>query len=162
MNEKQIQHWSRQQVAQKLAELEAYVCLNPDTTQRQLAEELGIPRTTLQHWIKRKEEIDADPQIRDFFCSPTGLAFLHRLVLGAQFTLIMLSGGSPRKVAQFLELTGLDRFVASSYGTQRAVSVQMENAIIAFGNQEQARLATGMKKNCASRPLGGENCGLSR
>ena len=146
MNEKQTNHWSRQEVAEKFSELEAQVRINPDTSQRQLAEELGIPRTTLQHWIKRKEEIDADPEIRDFFCSPTGLAFLHRLVLGAHFTLVMLSGGSPRKVAQFLELTGLDRFVGSSYGTQRAISVQMENAITEFGKQEQARLATGMKK----------------
>ena len=111
MNEKQTNHWSRQEIAEKLAELEAQVRLKPETSQRQLAEELGIPRTTLQHWIKRKEEIDALPEIRDFFCSPTGLAFLHRLVLGAHFTLVMLSGGSPRKVAQFLELTGLDRFV---------------------------------------------------
>jgi transcriptional regulator with PAS, ATPase and Fis domain len=29
-------------------------------SQRQLAKELGIPRTTLQHWLKREESTDAD------------------------------------------------------------------------------------------------------
>ncbi|MGB0389767.1 MAG: helix-turn-helix domain-containing protein, partial [Ardenticatenaceae bacterium] len=57
MNEKQTNHWSLKCVAEKLDELEAQVRLKPETSQRQLAEELGIPRTTLQHWIKRKEEI---------------------------------------------------------------------------------------------------------
>ena len=111
MNEKQTNHWSRQEVAEKFSELEAQVRINPDTSQRQLAEELGIPRTTLQYWIKRKEEIDADPEIIRFFESPVGLAFLHRLILAIHFVLVMLAGGSPRKVTQFLELAGLDRFV---------------------------------------------------
>ena len=95
----QINNWSRQEVASKLAEFETLACLNPETSQRQLAQELGIPRTTIQHWVKRKENIDSHPETINFLESPVGLAFLHRVVLGAHFTLCMLSAGSPRKVS---------------------------------------------------------------
>lgn len=106
---------------------------------------MGIPRSTLQYWLKRNELIDADPEVIAFFESPAGIAFLHRLVLGAHFTITLLGASSVRHVCQFLELTGLDRFVGSSYGSQQKVSVQMENAVIKFGKQETDRLATGMK-----------------
>ena len=111
MNSTETNHWSLKCVAEKLASFYARACINPDTSQRQLASELGIPRTTIQHWIKRVDSIDADPEIIRFFESPAGLAFLHRLILAVHFVLVMLSGGSPRKVTQFLELAGLDRFV---------------------------------------------------
>lgn len=57
----------------------------------------------------------------------------------------MLGPNSVRHVCQYLELTGLDRFIASSYGSQQKVSVQMENAVIKFDKQETERLAKGMK-----------------
>jgi hypothetical protein len=50
-----------------------------------------------------------------------------------------------RLVCQYLELTGLDQFVASSYGTQQKVSVQMEQALVEFDKEEKKRLSEGMK-----------------
>jgi len=50
-----------------------------------------------------------------------------------------------RMVCLFLELTGLDRFVAASYGSQQKVSAAMEAAILKFGDEEKARLAEGME-----------------
>jgi hypothetical protein len=49
-----------------------------------------------------------------------------------------------RLVCQYFELTGLDRFVASSYGPQRKVSGQIETAAVTFAQAERTRLSTGM------------------
>jgi len=57
----------------------------------------------------------------------------------------LLGASSPRHVCQFFELTGLDRFIASSYGSQQKVSAQMEESIIEFSKEETTRLAKGMK-----------------
>ncbi|WP_218188442.1 hypothetical protein, partial [Desulfosarcina cetonica] len=82
--------------------------------------------------------------VKDFFESPSGTAFLHRLVVAAHFCMAFLGPGSVRQVCQFLELTGLDRFVAASYGSQQKVSVNIEKSIVEFGKREAVRLTTGM------------------
>lgn len=50
-----------------------------------------------------------------------------------------------RLVCLFLKLTGIDQFVASSYGCQQQVSAAMEEAIVKYGDEEKARLASGME-----------------
>ena len=134
---------SRQEVAKKLSEYEKAIQSCP--SQRQIAEEIDIPRSTIQHWLNRKDSIDADQEVIAFFESPAGTAFLHRLVLGAHFVITQLGPCGIRFVCQYLELTGLDRFVASSYGTQQRVSVQMEQALVEFDKEEKMLLAEGMK-----------------
>ena len=59
-----------------------------------------------------------------FFHSVPGLAFLHRLVLGIH--LVCPEGGACdiRLVCLLVKLTGLDRFVAASYGVQHQVNRQ--------------------------------------
>ncbi len=114
-------------------------------SQRQIVEEIGIPRSTLRYWIDRKDSIDADPVLINFFESPVGTAFLHRLALGAHFAMTQLGSCSVRHVCQFYELAGLDRFIASSYGAQQKVSVKLEEAIADFGKEETRNLAEGMK-----------------
>lgn len=52
--------------------------------------------------------------------------------------------GSVRHVCRFLELTGLDRFIAASYGSQQNVSANIEKAVVEFGKKETLRMATGM------------------
>ncbi|MFQ5615585.1 MAG: helix-turn-helix domain-containing protein [Anaerolineales bacterium] len=81
--------WTREAIAEKLAAYEAERQAN-GTSQRQLAEQLDVPQSTLQHWQQRKDSIDADPQVVAFFESPEGVAFLHRLVLGAHFVMTLL------------------------------------------------------------------------
>ena len=134
---------SRQEIAQKLFEYEKAIQSCP--SQRQIAEEIEIPRSTIQHWLNRKDSIDATAEVVAFFESPAGTAFLHRLVLGAQFVITQVGPCGIRLVCQYLELTGLDQFVASSYGTQQKVSVQMEQALVEFDKEEKKRLAEGMK-----------------
>ena len=43
-----------------------------------------------------------------------------------------------------LTLTGLDRFVGASYGTQQQVNRQVEEAIVGYRQEESARLAQDM------------------
>ncbi len=66
--ERSKKRWGRTEIAAKLTEYEQSYPEKP--SQRQLAEELGIPRTTLQHWLKRNDNIDASPEVIAFFLSP--------------------------------------------------------------------------------------------
>jgi hypothetical protein len=133
--------WSRREIAQKLEEFEA----RHSRSQRQRAEELETPRSTLQYWLSRKSHIDADPAVIAFLETPAGVAFLHRLVVAAQFVITLLGGGGIRLVGLFLELSGLAPFVAASYGAQQKVTVAMENAVVEFGEAERERLAKDME-----------------
>jgi hypothetical protein len=49
-----------------------------------------------------------------------------------------------RLVCLLLKLTGLDRFVAASYGIQQQVNRQVEEAIVRYRQEESARLAQDM------------------
>ena len=104
----------------------------PEISERYLIEKVGIPRSALRHWQARQENIDTDPDVAAFFASPTGVAFLHRLVLAAHFVISFLGPGGVRLVCMFLELSGLARFAASSYSPQRKVSLEIEKQICAF------------------------------
>lgn len=133
---------SREEIAERIDAFEKAHQHNP--SERQLAEELGIPRSTLQHWLKRKDRIEAEPEVVAFFESSVGVAFLHRLVLAAHFVMTLVGPCGIRLVCLFLELTGLDQFVAASYGPQQKVSAAMEKAVVEFGQEERPRLAVGM------------------
>ena len=110
-------------------------------SQREIAEEIGIPRSTLQHWLERRQGIDAQPELVAFFESEVGIAFIHRLLVAAQFVITMLGTSGVRRVCLFMELSGLDRFVAGCYGAQRQVNQALEEAIISYGEQERRRLS---------------------
>jgi hypothetical protein len=134
--------WSRSRSTAEVVEFEAFA--HRAISQRQFAQEHGVPRTTLQYWLSRKATIDADPTVIAFFESPLGLAFLHRLVIAAHLIFTQVGPCGIRLICQFLELSKLDRFVAASYGSQQQVSQKMEAEIGAFGAQERSRLAQGM------------------
>lgn len=57
----------------------------------------------------------------------------------------MQGAGSVRTVCSLLELSGLEQFVASSYGSQRKVTVEMEEAIVDYGKTEASRLGKEMR-----------------
>jgi len=60
------------------------------------------------------------------------------------FVITMQGSGSVRTVCSLLELSGLDQFIASSYGSQRSVTVEMEEAIVAYGKAEVNRMGKEM------------------
>lgn len=111
---------------------------------RHAAQVLEVPRTTLQAWQAYHERLDACPVVAAFFHSPPGLAFLHRLVFGIHLVCTEVGACGIRLVCLLLKLTGLDRFVGASYGTQQQVNRQVEEAIVAYRREESVRLAQGM------------------
>jgi hypothetical protein len=50
-------------------------------SQRQAAQVLDVPRSTLQAWRAYQDRLDACPEVVAFVHSVAGLAFLHRLVI---------------------------------------------------------------------------------
>lgn len=135
-------NWERVATAAHMHEYEE--ASEAGVSQREFATRAGIPRTTLQHWLERKAEIDESPAVVAFFESPEGLAFLHRVVLAAQFVITLTGVGGIRVVCKFLELSGLNSFVAAGFGSQQRAIAEMEQAVVDFGEEEKRRLGEQM------------------
>lgn len=94
--------WERQESTKKVVEFEEerHRCIS----QRAFAQEQKIPRTTLQHWLKRKDHLrQVDEAATSFFETPEGLTWLHRIVTAAQFVITQLAEGSVRQLSLFLQ-----------------------------------------------------------
>lgn len=115
-------------------------------SQREFAKDNGIPRSTLQHWLERKASIDATPELIEFFESPCGIAFLHRMITAAHFEFCKKGPASIHNVSNFLKACGLQPFVGTSYSTQRLVADTMDQSIILFGETERERLTPTMRE----------------
>jgi hypothetical protein len=113
-------------------------------SERQAAQELKVPRTTLQAWRRWHDTLDMCPHVADFFQSGPGLAFLPRIVIAFHLVCVEVGACGIRLVCLFLHLTGLNRFVAASYGAQQQVNLQVEQAMVTYDHDETARLASGM------------------
>jgi hypothetical protein len=84
--------------------------------------------------------------VAQFFQSGPGLACLHRLVMAFPLVCVEVGACGIRLVCLFLNLTGLDRFVAASYGAQQQVNRQVEEAMVTYRHAETARLAQDMPR----------------
>src|SRR5215467_5909393 len=115
-------------------------------SERQAAKELKVPRTTLQAWRVWHDSLDICAHVAQFFQSGPGLAFLHRIVIAFHLVCVEVGACGIRLVCLFLHLTGLDRFVAASYGAQQHVNRRVEEAIVVYHQDETARLATDMPR----------------
>jgi len=113
-------------------------------TQRQIAADLGVARSTLQDW-QRASSADAVPAaLAAFIATPEGVGWLHRMVLAAQFAITLRGAGGVRVVCEFLELSGLSVFVGASYGSQQALNSALESAVVAVAEEQRAALAEAM------------------
>ena len=133
------QRWERLQRAERLDEYCAL--LAQGGSQRQAAQVLAVPRSTLQAWRAYPERLDACPEMVAFFHSVAGLAFLHRLVIALHVVCVEIGACGIRLVCLILELTGLNRFVGTSSGTQQQVNRHVEEAIVAYRHEESTRLS---------------------
>jgi hypothetical protein len=115
-------------------------------SERQAAKEIKVSRTTLQAWRIWHDTLDICPHVAEFFQSGPGLAFLHRLVMGFHLVCVEVGACGIRLVCLFLNLTGLDRFVAASYGAQQQVNRRVEEVMVAYRHDETARLAQDMPR----------------
>jgi transposase len=143
-NEERIQRWDRFERAEQC---ERYGDLKAQgMSQRQAAKVLDVPRSTLQAWQAYQETLDESPAVVAFFHSVPGLAFLHRLVLAFHLVCVEIGACGIRLVCLVWQLTGLNRFVGASYGTQQQVNRRVEEAIVAYRQEESARLAHEMPR----------------
>jgi len=133
--------WERDDVASKIVDFEQ---ARHKQSQRQFAIEQGVCRSTLQHWLARKESIDASPILVEFLESPIGTAFLHRIVTAAHFVFTKDGVASIHNVSTFLNLSGLSPFVASSYSTQQRISNKMDDSMIEFEGFVRPELSQNM------------------
>jgi Family of unknown function (DUF6399)/helix-turn-helix, Psq domain len=141
-NDDRNQRWARLERADlwaRYGELQAQ-----GVSQRQAAQVLDVPRSTLQAWRTYQESLDACPAVVAFFHSVPGLAFLHRLVLALHVVCVEMGACGIRLVCLVLELTGLNRFVGASFGTQQQVNRHVEEAMVTYQREERARLAEQM------------------
>jgi hypothetical protein len=113
-------------------------------SQRQAAQALQVPRTTLQAWHLWHATLDICPHVAEFFQKGPGLAFLHRIVIAVHLVCVEVGACGIRLVCLLLNLTGLNRFVAASYGAQQQVNRRVEEAMGAYRQDETARVAQDM------------------
>jgi hypothetical protein len=97
----------------------ATVRLAAGQTQRQVAAELGVARSTLQEWNKPVAAGAAPAALAAWMETPEGVRWLHQLVLAAHFSITLQGAAGIRVVCQFLELSGLSAFVGAIDGTQQ-------------------------------------------
>ena len=132
--------WSRADIATALDDFSA-----PDhPSQREHAQQLGIPHATFNYWTRRYCSADDDP-IDAFFRSVAGEVVLHRILTAAVLVFQQRGACGIRLVGDFLHLSQLDRFVASSRGALQPLAAQIESDLVAFRDQEQPALAQQMK-----------------
>lgn len=121
---------------------------SPWTSRSQIARELAVPNSTLQAWLQQRRTRLANSgqprEVVQFFENSAGLAFLHQLLTAGQLIFVQGSNCGLRNFCRFLELSGLQEFVAASYGAQQAVAEEMESLLSDFGEQEDRRLAARM------------------
>jgi len=103
---------------------------SPRTSCSRIARQLEVPDSTLRYWLRKRwnrmTHSRWPPQVVHFVDSPDGLAFLHVLLTAAHLVFVQTSDCGIRNLCWFLELSGLDEFIAPSYGAQQAVAQQME------------------------------------
>src|SRR5262245_1751035 len=141
-NDARQAHWDRLERADLFAQYRAL--RTQGLSERQVAKELKIPRTTLQAWRIWHDSLDICSHVAEFFQSGPGLAFLHRLVIAFHLVCVEVGACGIRLVCLFLHLTGLNRFVAASYGAQQQVNCHIEHALVTYHHDETARLAQDM------------------
>jgi hypothetical protein len=138
-NDDRHQRWERLERADLFAQYGALAAQG--MSQRQAATMLDVPPSTLQAWRAYQDRLDACPAVVAFFQSVPGLAFLHRLVIAFHLVCVEIGACGIRLVCLLLKLTGLNRFVGVSYGTQQQVNRRVEEAIVAYRREEHTRLA---------------------
>jgi hypothetical protein len=135
------QRHPRSRVAQRLYDFDRAVT---DVSQRQFSALSQTPRSTLRFWIKRRERLDLDPELARFLESPVGLEFVHGIVVAAHLVFEADGGCGLRSLSRFLELSRLDRVVASSYGAQQAYAQTIQHGIVAYGREQREQLGPQM------------------
>jgi Family of unknown function (DUF6399) len=131
--------WTRAAIATTIDLFDA----SESTSQRHFAHGHGVPRSTLGYWMRQYAPTDDDP-VAAFFRSVAGEACLRSVVLAAFTIFHQRAAVGTRLIAEFLELSGLGRFVATSHGALQPLAVAIETDLGAFDDEARPHLAKHM------------------
>ena len=128
-------NWKREEVAQNLHDFK-----ESKQNKYQWSQENGIPRSTLYYWLQRRKAYPLPEKVISFFESDEGLAFLHKQMTALLFVFTKVGIASTRNVEEFLKLSDLAYFVASSASVIQKLSVQIDEYIGDFGDEQREKL----------------------
>jgi len=138
-------HLSRLEVSHKMIAFQEILALKENRSAREVASFLKVSNSTMQSWRSRECSREVLPELVEFFSTFAGIEFLQRLIMSA-YQVIHFGCGGIRALQEFLRLSGLNHFIASSDGALQAFSVRCEKYIVAFGDAEEKKLAEKMKR----------------
>ena len=118
--------------------------MNKTGSQRKAEKMTGIPRSTYQHLSERQQRCQLNDTVRDFFHTPEGLVFLHRITLTAEFVITQVCGAGIGAIQTFYELAQLDTLTASSTGTLHKRLSTLEKNLVDYGEQQFKNLGQAM------------------
>ena len=105
-------------------------------SQRSAEKLTGIPRSTYQHLSQRQQGCKLNDTVKEFFHTPEGLEFLHRITLAANFVITQVCGCGIGAVQTFYDLALLDNLAACSDGTLHKCLSTLERNLIHYGEQQ--------------------------
>jgi hypothetical protein len=137
---------SQLEISKKIIAFEELFALKKNgKSAREVAALLEVPNSTMQSWKSRKASQELFPEVIGFFSTVAGEELLQRIVMSV-YQVTHFGSGGIRGLQEFLELSTLDRLVASSYGALQSFSIRSEEHIVVFGELEERKLAEKMKK----------------
>jgi hypothetical protein len=137
-----VKHRTRLERAEQLGV--AAAALGQGQPLRQVATALGVARRTLRDWCAARPCVGLPAEVAACLATPAGARWLHRLVVVMHLIITLRAGAGVRLVCELLELSGLSAVVGSSYGSQSALTVQVQDAVAQQAQQQRAALAAGM------------------
>jgi hypothetical protein len=111
---------------------------------RQVAAQLGVARSTLRGWCAAAPLVGLPVEVAACLATPAGAQWLHQLVVVMHLIITLRAGAGVRLVCEFLELSGLSAVVGASYGSQYALTVQVQEAVAKQAHAQRVALAVGM------------------
>lgn len=136
---------TRQETSSKIIAFDVLSSLkHTKRSKRSITQLLEVPNSTMQSWIASKDVHDVSDEVEVFLSTACGAKFLQRIVLAA-YQSIHFGCGGLRSLQEFLRLSQLSQFVASSEGALHDFSVRYEEHIIEVGELEEKRLAAGIE-----------------
>ena len=129
--------------------LQDYALRPTDQSQRDFARQNPISRGALRRAL---HPFEADPDPLDpFFTAPEGLIWLRRLLFAAHLVFSLMGNCGLRLLALFIELAGLDRYIANSLGSHHHYSHLLQDRLIEADKHLQAQI-------CHTEPLNIDVC----
>jgi len=143
--------WGRDEVAKRVLAFKTHG--DNGISQREFCKIDGISRATLQGWLDREASLTASPEAVAFFECPAGLAHLHRVQVACALCNNMLSPAGVRIICLFLELSGLNAFIASSYGAQYNYIKELHTKLDEYSKEQRDKGTEHLKQVKSELPF---------